>query len=464
MYRALSQHELLGSSFSSSFPREGATPETLDLAIANRAAMQYRKMNSEPQHPEVVGVCCSKVDLPRAQNIKSLGWLFKNSVRGARLSPEGIASLTYPFAYLGEPTPSFMEVVVHTCTEGGICRGALLDALEESDPGVVRLEPNPRLAFEGLKRIDMTVEDSIPQSDIDHARSRALKVLGGAPMIHDLVAEGRLIVGEAFYHTHTGKVTWLAFWVSSKSESQVPVGILRAIIEGKLRTESDLEGFHPGLKSLNALVLGNNIYTDQFELPVPTEVVVFGCADSRLSSLIMKTPHGLVEWIHNAGNVVDSRTLRGLRVAAEGAVRNLQKDYQEHGPRQEDPEGFRRRAVLMVLSHSRCGAVGGTLHHLRGGDVHEGGEVDPAAPIVHALAPRFSGYLEEYPDPFTMDQHFVAAAAANAVGACHEILNGVGEDAEIIRQLVRNEKLIIVPAWYRLTSGVIQMLPPLPAL
>lgn len=87
MYSALSQHELLGSSFSSSFPREGATPETLDLAIANRAAMQYRKMNSEPQHPEVVGVCCSKVDLPRAQNVKSLGWLFKNSVRGARLSP-----------------------------------------------------------------------------------------------------------------------------------------------------------------------------------------------------------------------------------------------------------------------------------------------------------------------------------------------------------------------------------------
>ena len=447
------------------FPQGGATPETEYLMLANWCALHFGWMNSEPQHPEAVGVACSQIDLNRVQGINRLGWLFKGTSRGARLSPEGIASIAYPFAHLGEPTPPFMEIVVHSCTEQGICRGGIFDIVEKPDANLVSLAASPRLdtaaVLAGLKSVPMAYDQSrVPEPDRLHARSRLLKMLQGSDLIRELMVAGKLIVGEAYYETSTGRVHWLNFWTSAERSKEVPTGLIRAIVEGKIDSEADLEGVHPGLKSLNALVLGNEVFTRQFELPVPTEVVVFGCSDSRVGSLVMKTPHGLVEWIHSAGNVVDARMLRSLRVATEAAVSNVERDFDLSRDLRPSVEPRRHRAVLAVMSHSRCGAVGAALHHLCGHGSHASTS-DPAKPVVDSIAPRFDPYLNNFSDPISQDEYLVQAAEANAVGTCMDILNGTGEDAEAIRVLVSQDRLIVVPAWYLLTSGVIQMRPPL---
>ncbi|MBX7137566.1 MAG: hypothetical protein K1X83_06235 [Oligoflexia bacterium] len=302
----------------------------------------------------------------------------------------------------------------------------------------------------------------VPEADRQHARSRLLKVLDGSPTIRELVAHGKLIVGEAYYETSTGKVHWLNFWTSANPDARVPTGLLRAIVHGRLDSSFELEGLHPGLKSLNALVLGNQVFTKQFELPVPTEVVIFGCADSRVGSLVLKTPHGLVEWIHSAGNVVDPRMLRSLRVATEAAVRNVERANDVARSVNPNEDLQHHRAVLVALSHSRCGAAGATLQHLCGHAPHSDAP-DPAAPVVNSIAHRFQEYLIKNPNYRKTDEFLVQAAEANAVGACMEMLGGPGEDAAALNRLVQEDRLIVVPAWYLLTSGVIQMMPPLGA-
>ena len=367
----------------------------------------------------------------------------------------GVTSVNYGLGLRA----TLMQILVHSCTQQGICRSAEFQKLDDWGVRlpVVPLRSTPNL--EGIEPLDFSYRDGqVPDIDRIHCRSRLLKLLANSPEIQKQIASGSLLLGESYYDEKSGRVFWLSFWRSSNPANQVPSGFIRAIVDGAITKESHLEELHPALRSLNALVLGNKAFAHQFEPPVPTEVVMFGCADSRASSIILKAPFGLVEWVRNAGNVFDDPMLPGIRHSLESAERDLRLGFEAHGTRFADPEGYKRRAALVVLSHTACGAIQAALsdHDPAGHSAH--GDV---APLVNPIRRRLVTYLTDHPAPAVTDPHLASAAQANAIAACFDLMTIDHPEARRIREMVGDDRVIVVPARYSIRRGLLQMFKPL---
>jgi carbonic anhydrase len=441
--------------FHESFPVGGSRPETQDLAYYNITACRDGKTTFDPQKPSAVAISCSKIDLDRVQNVRQLGKVFLLSGRGGRVSDSGLASVKYGVNL----DPSFMEILVHSCTEDGICRTREFQALDGVTQQLPIFPSGDRPEIAGIRPIDFEHKDGIvPKDDVEHAHSRFYRVAQNSPELVGLVASGKLLVGEAYFEENTGKVHWLRFWGSTNTGNEVPEGFLRAIVDGRLNREDYLRDLHPGLKALNALVLGNRVFTHDYELPVRTEVVVVGCADSRSSSIILKSPFGLVEWFKNAGNVVDDKMLLGLRVAVQSAKRNLDEDYGRNGPKFGDPREYKRCPTLLVLSHTQCGAIKETLSSLHESILVSRGHVEP---LVRPIARRLTDYLIAHPNYQESDPFLALAAQENAIGACLDIITSRDPNARVIREMVLNNELVLVPGRHSIKRGITQMFKPL---
>ena len=110
-----------------SFPAGGAVPETESLAKFNFTAMSSGKHNSKPQTPGTVAVTCSKIDVDLVQGARRAGHIIDVAGRGAIISEGGVTSVNYG---LGLKAP-FMQVLVHSCTQKGICRSTEFQKLDD---------------------------------------------------------------------------------------------------------------------------------------------------------------------------------------------------------------------------------------------------------------------------------------------------------------------------------------------
>ncbi len=441
--------------FDVSFPVDGQTPETLDLANYNLTALREGKHQWDPQTPSTLNVSCSRIELDRVLGVRRPGEIFHVSGRAGRVSEGGMSSLEYGLGL----KPALLQVLVHTCTREGICRSQDFRAKTDwgvSLPPISGITETPKL--DGIEAIDFRHDGHIPDVDRLHSRNRVLKILAQAPQIKELIASGSLLVGESYYDEKSGKVFWMGFWRSTNSANQIPKGFLHAIVSGAINKDSHLEELHPSLKALNALVHGNRHFAHQFEPPVPTEVVAFGCADSRVSPIALKSPFGLIEWLRNAGNVFDSPMLPGLRDSLETAEQHLRIDFERNGPKYGDPEGFKRRVTLLVLSHTQCGAITAALDPATRTTGTSHGDVRP---IVSPLRQRLAEYQVEHQNPKETDPHLAIAAQTNAIGACLDLVTSEHPDAKRIREMVLDNRVILVPARYSLRRGLIQMFKPL---
>lgn len=182
------------------------------------------------------------------------------------------------------------------------------------------------------------------------------------------------------------------------------------------------ERFVSGVRSLDTLMSG----TRRSELVAGQEpfAVILGCSDSRVPvEIVFDQGLGDLFVIRVAGNVVASSQIGSIEFAAD-----------QFGTR-----------LVVVLGHTRCGAVTATLEELQRPTENQSRNLRS---IVDRIRPSVEGLLttDLRRDPDTLVDQGVRA---NVRVAASTLRNG----SPILEQLIREDGLLVVGAVYSLETG-----------
>jgi carbonic anhydrase len=154
--------------------------------------------------------------------------------------------------------------------------------------------------------------------------------------------------------------------------------------------------------------------------------IILGCSDSRVpAEIVFDQGLGDLFVIRVAGNIVAPSQIGSVEFAAE-----------RFGTR-----------LVVVLGHSRCGAIEATLEELQRTTESNSRNLYS---IVDRIRPSVEGLLatELRHDRDALVRH---AVRANVRGSVNHLRHG----SEILEQLVRSDGLLVVGAEYSLESGVV---------
>ncbi len=153
---------------------------------------------------------------------------------------------------------------------------------------------------------------------------------------------------------------------------------------------------------------------------------ILGCSDSRVPvEIVFDQGLGDLFVIRVAGNIVAPSQIGSIEFAAE-----------RFGTR-----------LVVVLGHSRCGAIQATLEQLQRPRENQSRNLHS---IVDRIRPSVEGLLatELRHDPETLVQH---AGRSNIRASVSHLRHG----SPVIEQLVRHDGLLVVGAEYSLETGVV---------
>jgi carbonic anhydrase len=154
--------------------------------------------------------------------------------------------------------------------------------------------------------------------------------------------------------------------------------------------------------------------------------IVLGCSDSRVpAEIVFDQGLGDLFVIRVAGNIVAPSQIGSVEFAAER---------------------FNTRLVV-VLGHSRCGAIEATLEQLQRPTDNAARHIDS---IVDRIRPAVEALLatDLKRDPENLMGH---AVRANIRASANHLRHG----SQLIEDLVRSDRLLIVGAEYSLETGVV---------
>lgn len=200
---------------------------------------------------------------------------------------------------------------------------------------------------------------------------------------------------------------------------------LERLRQGNQRFVSDIRG----LDTLSSQTRRHELTAD----PEPFAIIL-GCSDSRVpAEIIFDQGLGDLFVIRVAGNIVAPSQVGSVEFAAERSGTRL----------------------VVVLGHSRCGAVLATLEELRRPTEDQSRNlrsiVDRIRPSVEALLAT-----EHERDPDALVRH---AVRANIRVSANHLRHG----SEILEQLIQNDGLLVVGAEYSLETGVVDFFDGVPA-
>jgi carbonic anhydrase len=162
--------------------------------------------------------------------------------------------------------------------------------------------------------------------------------------------------------------------------------------------------------------------------------IILGCSDSRVpAEIVFDQGLGDLFVIRVAGNVVAPSQIGSVEFAAEW---------------------FGTRLVV-VLGHSRCGAVVATLQQLMRKTEHPSRNLRS---IVDRVRPSVEPLLESTPGQ-DLDALVHQAVRANVRASANQLRHG----SDVLEQLVVRGKLLIVGAEYSLDTGVVDFFEGMPA-
>jgi carbonic anhydrase len=167
-------------------------------------------------------------------------------------------------------------------------------------------------------------------------------------------------------------------------------------------------------------------HTRRPELPAEQEpmAIIFGCSDARVpAELVFDQGLGDLFVIRVAGNIVAPSLVGSVEFAAA-----------KFGTR-----------LVVVLGHSRCGAVTATLEELRRPTENQSRNLQS---IVDRIRPSVEGLLAT--DLRHDTEGLIRAAVRLNIRASADHLR---HGSEVLEQLIRDEGLLIVGAEYSLETG-----------
>lgn len=160
---------------------------------------------------------------------------------------------------------------------------------------------------------------------------------------------------------------------------------------------------------------------------------ILGCSDSRVPvEIVFDQGLGDLFVIRVAGNIVAPSQIGSVEFAAE-----------RFGTR-----------LVVVLGHSRCGAVSATLEELQRPTENQSRNLHS---IVHRIRPSVEGLLgtELKHDPDALMRH---AVRANIRASTNQLRHG----SQVIEHLIERGGLLVVGAEYSLETGVVDFFDGLP--
>jgi carbonic anhydrase len=182
--------------------------------------------------------------------------------------------------------------------------------------------------------------------------------------------------------------------------------------------------FVSGVRSIDSLIS----QTQRSELVAGQEpfAVIIGCSDSRVPvEIVFDQGLGDLFVIRIAGNIVAPSQVGSVEFAAE-----------RFGTR-----------LVVVLGHTRCGAVQATLEELHRPTKNQSRNLRS---IVDHIRPSVEGLL------VTELRHDREALARHAVRAnIRASANHLRHGSEILEQLIQREELLVVSAEYSLETGAV---------
>lgn len=193
---------------------------------------------------------------------------------------------------------------------------------------------------------------------------------------------------------------------------------LERLREGNRRFVSDAGGRNP----LTSPMRRRESAADQEPL-----AAILGCSDSRVPvEIVFDQGFGDLFVIRVAGNIVAPSQIGSVEFAAE-----------RFGTR-----------LVVVLGHSRCGAIQATLEELQRPTENQSGNMHS---IVNRVRPSVEGLLatELRHDPDALVRH---AVRANIRASANHLRHG----SQVIEQLIRRDGLLVVGAEYSLETGVVE--------
>ena len=191
--------------------------------------------------------------------------------------------------------------------------------------------------------------------------------------------------------------------------------------------------FVEGVRSLDALASASR--RAQLVGGQQPFAIVLGCSDSRVpAELVFDQGFGDLFVIRVAGNIVAPSQIGSVEFAAT-----------RFGTR-----------LVVVMGHSRCGAIAATLEELRRPDAQPSRNLRS---IVERIRPSVESLLES---PLRADEAALIAHAvrANVRASANQLRHG----SEIIEELVARQGLVIAGAEYSLETGKVEFFEGLPQL
>ena len=154
--------------------------------------------------------------------------------------------------------------------------------------------------------------------------------------------------------------------------------------------------------------------------------IILGCSDSRVpSEIVFDQGLGDLFVVRVAGNIVAPSQIGSIELAVE-----------RFGAR-----------LVVVMGHSRCGAIQATLDSLRDPSKNQSKNLRS---IVDRIRPSLE-LLDIDQDPETILQQAVRANI-------HSSVSQLQQESRVLEQLIKKDDLLILGAEYSLDTGIVNFL------
>lgn len=196
-----------------------------------------------------------------------------------------------------------------------------------------------------------------------------------------------------------------------------PRDALDRLREGNLRFASDARG--------PEVFVGHDRRTELAAGQDPFAIIL-GCSDSRVpAEIVFDQGLGDLFVIRVAGNIVAPSQVGSVEFAAARFSTNL----------------------VVVLGHSQCGAIAATIEELQRPEENQSRNLRS---IVDRVRPSVEALLQ------TDLRHDLPALAQEAIRAnIRASVNHLRHGSEVLEQMVREDRLVIVGAEYSLETGLV---------